>query len=159
MMVISDASPLISLAAINHLDLLQRLFGQIFIPPAVHSEVCGGRNRMGVPDYIKVQQVSNQGVLQSLEISLHAGESAAIALGLENDGSLIILDDKEARETATRLGIRVIGTLGVLLLAKRRGTVELVEPLIRQLVESVAFRVSPDVLQAVLLQAGENPVN
>lgn len=76
---------------------------------------------------------------------------------MEQRCSLIILDDKEARETAARLDLKVIGTLGVLLLAKKRGVIKQVGPLIHQMMENVSFRIAPKVLRAALLQVDETP--
>lgn len=156
MIVISDASPLIALAAVDRLDLLPRMFGHVLIPPAVYDEVFGGRsNVVQLPEYICMGSIGNEAMVRFLKMDLHPGESEAIALALEHNGSLIILDDKEARETAARLDIKVIGTLGLLILAKQRGVVDQVRPLIHQMMERVAFRLAPEVLHAALARVGE----
>jgi uncharacterized protein len=83
-------------------------------------------------------------------MNLHAGESEAITLALERRCDAIILDDKMARETAGRLGLRVIGTLGLLILAKEKGVVSEIRPLIIQMMDRISFRLSPVVLNKVL---------
>lgn len=157
MSVISDASPLISLTAVDRLDLLRELFGHVLIPAAVYDEVFGEPDRGSCPEYIRLGKVTRQETVRFLAMNLHPGESEAIALALEQRCSLIILDDKEARETAARLDLKVIGTLGVLLLAKKRGVIKQVGPLIHQMMENVSFRIAPNVLRAALLQVDETP--
>jgi predicted nucleic acid-binding protein len=83
-------------------------------------------------------------------MNLHAGESEAIALALDRQCDAIVLDDKLARETADRLGLRVIGTLGILILAKEKGLLSEIRPLVIQMMERISFRISPAVLNKAL---------
>jgi hypothetical protein len=120
--VVSDASPLIALLSVDQIDLLQQMFGTIIIPPAVCEEVFGSPagKQVSLPEFIHVESPAADTPIRFLKMNLHAGESEAIALALDRESDAIILDDKLARETADRLGLRVIGTLGVLILAKER---------------------------------------
>lgn len=100
---------------------------------------------------IALSSVDRLDLMQLLfELNLHAGESEAIALALERGIQGIILDDKQAREIAAELGLKVIGTLGLLILAKRKGFLSAVRPIMAQIIERVNFRIAPSVLNRAL---------
>ncbi|MGZ8219183.1 DUF3368 domain-containing protein [Methylomagnum sp.] len=85
---------------------------------------------------------------------LGAGESAVLALALESRDAVVILDDGLARRHAQRLGLRLTGTLGLLLDAKKAGYIDAVSPLLDGL-QSLRFRLDPKTREAVLRRAGE----
>jgi predicted nucleic acid-binding protein len=85
---------------------------------------------------------------------LHRGEQAAIGIATSIPGAAVILDEKDARAVARQLGLRVVGTLGVLLEAKREGLVKAIEPLIDRMIAS-GVRLGGPLVQAVLKAAGE----
>jgi predicted nucleic acid-binding protein len=116
--VVSNASPLIALAQIDHLDLLEKLFFAILIPPAVVREITP---TVTLPDWIIERALAQTIGPQILQASLGPGESEAISLALEVSSRWVILDERPARRLAQALGVPVIGTLGVLLASKRRG--------------------------------------
>jgi predicted nucleic acid-binding protein len=159
-LVVSNASPLITLAKIGQFDLLQKLFGRIVIPQAVYDEV--GLHSAGEPgaletrdaDWVHVKPVADDLAVSFLQEELGAGESAAIVLAQMADATLLLLDDALARRKAERVGLTVIGTLGVLLMAKQAGLIEAVQPLLNALC-TTDFRVSARVLDEVLARAGE----
>lgn len=160
MSVISNSSPLISLAKVHQLDLLPALFGLITIPPAVFAEVVTqGRGRIGVDKlstapWLSVHPVQDQGRADYLGSSLDAGEAEALILAQELRANWLILDEIKARTIARRLHIAVIGTAGVLVLAKRQNLIPFVRPLLDDLM-SYGFRLSDRVYQTTLQQAGE----
>lgn len=92
--------------------------------------------------------------MKLLKEELDAGESEAIVLARESGAKLILLDDRAARRKARTLGLPMIGTLGVLLMAKDRGLLPLLKPLLDTL-QQVGFRMSNDLYQQVLNSAGE----
>jgi predicted nucleic acid-binding protein len=102
---------------------------------------------------VAVRHVSHPGLLP-LATDLGPGESEVLALGVEMPGSLVVLDDGLARRYAHALGLRLTGTLGVLLRAKRGGLLPEIAPILRQL-DSLRFRLDPDTCRAVLKLAGE----
>ena len=136
--VVSNTTPIIALALIKNLDLLQRLYGEVVIPPAVHEEIsAGGAGRVGVIElrdasYIKMGALSDPD-RAALISDLDRGEAEVIALAQELDADLVIIDERLARWHARRLGLNVTGVLGVLLKAKDRGFVKEVKPLIDDL--------------------------
>jgi predicted nucleic acid-binding protein len=151
--VVSNSSPLIALDAIGKLDLLQNLFAEIAIPPAVNRETA-----FSTASALWIREVSlHQPIPPQLSsTSLGAGETEAMSLALELKAQWLLLDDKAARRVAKSLGVPVIGTLGLLLACKRRGLIPAVKPLVDALLQS-GFRVSPSLYQRVLTDAGESP--
>ena len=126
MPVISNSSPLIALTQIGRLDLLRRLYTYISIPPAVAREVEPTVTKL--PDWILVQELAHP--LQPITVSgsIGPGEREVISLGLELGAELLIVDEQPARRLATSLGLRVIGTVGLLMAGKERGFVAKIRP-------------------------------
>jgi len=157
--IIADSGPLIALARIGQLDLLPQLFQVIRIPEAVMGEVTRGvaEGRPGALEirtasWIEVVHVS-AAATAGYELLVDAGEAAAIALA-KNEGGMLLMDDDRGRRLALRLGLAVKGTLGILILAKRRGHIEKVRPLLDSLVIN-GIRLSNKLLEATLLEANE----
>ncbi len=119
--VVSDSTPLIALARINRFGLLQELFGEIAIPPAVYAEVVtaskgrAGSEELKNADWIHCCQVSNSDLVTFLKISLDDGEAEAIALAKEIDADLLLIDDGDGRYIAESVNIGLTGTVGLLL--------------------------------------------
>ncbi len=159
--VVSDSSPLIHLSQIGRLNLLRKLFGELLIPPAVYHEVVvEGRERPGSREvreasWIKVVGVRNEYLKKILKLLLDEGEAEAIVLALEANASLVLLDDREARLQAKRLGLRVTGTLGILLRAKKLGLIKSLREELNKLKET-GFRISKSLEEEVLKVANES---
>jgi predicted nucleic acid-binding protein len=158
--VVCNATPLINFAVINRLDVLQATFGQIIIPQAVYDETSGS----GFPGSQLVLQAIASGWLQVRLVStiaiaippeLDDGEREAITLALETGEQQILLDEREARQIARSLGLQVIGTLGILLLAKNQQIIPQVQPLLDAMIDTAQYWVSATLYQQVLQQAGE----
>jgi len=149
--VVSNSSPLIALQQIGQLDLLEGLFSRLMIPPAVAREVTPS---VHLPEWIDQCSLSQPMGSDVLQASLGPGESEAISLALEVGSGWLILDDRPARRLALALSLDVIGTLGILLAAKRRGAVSVVRPHLEALVEH-GFFISPDLFDRVLRSASE----
>ena len=75
-------------------------------------------------------------------------------LAIEKNADIVILDDKDARKIARGFGLKVTGTIGVLMLAKRRGVIKEVKPLIEELIRE-GFRISDDLLKTILEEMNE----
>jgi len=156
--VISDTGPLSYLHRLGRIELLRTLYGRIIVPPAVVAEL-GAGHRLGkdLPDvaalsWIEVR-VPAASSLAGLD-SLGPGEAEGIALARTLPGALLILDDAEARRAAAAGGLRVTGTIGVLLVAKERGLVERIELELTRL-RAFGFRLAEAVRLDVLRRAGE----
>lgn len=164
MIVVSDATPLIGLAKIGKLELLRELFDTIRIPEAVYAEVVtNARERPGAleirqAEWVITQSPVDQTKVAYLRADLDAGEAEALVLVEELSADWILLDETKARLAADLLGFRYIGTIGLLLLAKRLGKIEKVRPLMDELREK-KFYISEYVYQQALEKAGEQVVH
>ncbi|NPA62877.1 MAG: DUF3368 domain-containing protein [Methanococci archaeon] len=82
------------------------------------------------------------------------GESEVIAYAVENNIDLVVLDDKDARKIAREFDLKVIGTLGILIVSKKKGYIDEVKPLLEKLINN-NFRVSEKLLRRILEEIGE----
>jgi hypothetical protein len=159
--VICNASPLINLARIRKLPLLHDLYGELTIPQAVWQEVVvDGHGQPGADDvaratWISVQTVANSTLVQALRQELDAGEAEAIALTLEIQEPLLLMDERLGRETAKHLNIPYIGLVGILVLAKKKGLIPATKPFLDKLRDVAGFRVSERLYMRVLRDEGE----
>jgi uncharacterized protein len=164
MIIVSDTSPLSGLAIIGALSLLQQLYEKVLIPQAVASELARGGeddDRIALVlalDWIEVRQTTNLQLVATLinERNLDRGEAEAIALALELGADELLIDERLGRREANQRGLSIIGLLGVLLVAKRRGLVGSIRPLIDDLMTQAGFRVSGQLYTEILIAAGEN---
>ena len=132
MKAVTNAGPLIALGKLGLVQLLGQLYDPILVPAPVCQEVVTRGLELGQPDAYSVQMAAARhelvvvGVeiaevsMAGLEPSLHAGERAAIQLARQEAADWVLLDDQLAREQAQELGLRVKGTLGVIVEAFRR---------------------------------------
>lgn len=161
MTVVSNTSPITSLAALGQLNLLQQLYGSIIIPQAVYDEMASlgyvvpGTIEVQTLSWIQTQQVINRTLVTQLQTELDEGESEAIALAIELKATQLLLDEYPGRTVASRLGIKITGVLGVLLAAKHRRLISSVKPIMDDLILQAGFRVSNQVYIDVLSAAGE----
>jgi uncharacterized protein len=163
--VIADASPLFYLAAIGRLDYCRALYGELLVPETAWAEALAGDK--AIPGIREVWERANFAgwivVLpppaplpdERLRV-LDPGERDALALALACDAPLILLDDLKARHLAKALGIRMTGTVGVLLEAKRSGLLPALRPDLERLLRETSFRMNEDLRQLALRKAGEN---
>ncbi|MCU0393722.1 MAG: DUF3368 domain-containing protein [Thermoflexibacter sp.] len=142
--IISNTSILIVLDNLSMLDVLGTLYPQVSIAPQVATEF--GKP---LPNWVQIEQADNLIYAQILQQKIGEGESATIALGLQNTEALLILDDLKARKIATRLGLSITGTLGILLLAKKQGLLKDIPQLVTEL-KKLQFRISEE-LENLLL--------
>ncbi len=161
MIAVSNSSPLLNLAVIGKLDLLRHVFGAVTIPEAVWRElVLDGAGQPGAAEiekasWIRRATVRNEHLVRALRQELDAGESEAIALALEVEDALLLMDERLGRETARHLGIRHLGLVGVLVEAKRRRFIDAVRPCLEELRDRAGFRLGENVWSRVLRDAGE----
>lgn len=162
MSIVSNASPLIHLAYVGHLDILRALYGEVLIPEAVWQEVVvkgssqPGSKEVQEADWIKRHSVTNQMLVRALQRDLDAGESEAIVLAIETGAELLLMDERLGREVARYLGVRCIGLVGVLLEAKQKGFIPAIKPLLEALRYRSGFYLSDTLVKRVLQDAGES---
>jgi len=161
MIVVSNTSPLTNMAAIGQFDLLHRLFGEIIIPEGIWAElnaygkIWPGRNEVETAPWIKRTIIQDRALVTTLRRDLDLGEAESIALALDFRADLLLLDEMEGRHAAQRLGIRVLGVVGILLQAKKRGEIEQAKPFLEALRQTAGFYLSDALFQAALEEAGE----
>ncbi|BDA67555.1 hypothetical protein RIVM261_069510 [Rivularia sp. IAM M-261] len=163
MIVISDTSIITNLAAIGHLFLLPKLYKHVIIPEAVYRELADisppvpGTLEVQTASWLEVRQVLNRSVIERLqtEARLDPGESQAIALALEINSDLLLIDERRGRAEANRLGLKITGLLGVLVEAKSQNAIVAVKPLIDAMIATSEFRVSTALYNQILMMVNE----
>ncbi len=162
MIVVSNTSPLTNLAAIGQFDLLNKLYAELHIAEGVWDELnfggqrWPGRDEVAAADWIERYAVQNQSLIMALQRDLDRGEAESIALALELEADLILLDEQEGRRHAKRMGLHVVGVVGILLEAKVAGLVEEVRPQLDTLRQSAGFYLSESLYQHALNLARES---
>jgi hypothetical protein len=162
MIVIANSSVLIGLSSIGQLNLLKHRFPNgVIIPQAVWQEVViTGSGRPGAvevanADWLTRKVVQNQTLVVMLQATLDKGEAEVIALTQELKADLTLLDEKEARRVARRLSIPTLGTVGILIWAKRQGMITTLRTELDNLRQKGNFKLSKSLYQTVLQQVGE----
>ena len=156
---VTNASPLIYLGRTGNIHLLQHCARDVSVPDAVVHEI-----RAAGTDDAAAQAMDTCAWLQVVSVStvppqiaawnLGIGESAVLAWAVANPGTWAIIDDLEGRRCASQLRIRVVGTLGLVLAAKRRGTIPTARAVIEALIGSGLY-LSDDVVADALALVGE----
>lgn len=161
MIVVSDTSALSNLAIVDHLWLLEAIYQTVIIPDVVASELAAASNanisailQLG---WIQTQSLTNPELADQLQQDrgLDAGEANAIALALALQADDLLMDERLGRQEALRLGLSIIGILGILLVAKKRSLIPQVQPVMDALINQAGFRVSPQLYQRILVLAQE----
>jgi predicted nucleic acid-binding protein len=159
--IVADTSPLIAFARIDHMVLLSKLFGTVIIPQTVLDECIADLSRPGAQDIRKFIDQNLIKIHPDVDFQKHAtlfdildnGEISAIALALQLDSRLLI-DEKLGRSAAKELGLKIIGTAGILLLAKQKNLIHAVSPLIEEL-KSAGYYLSDALSKEILRLAKE----
>lgn len=151
----TNTTPLITLAGVGLLDLLPRLYDEIWAPRIVLDEY-SAKVPPTEPDLALVSWLT---VIDAIEIDpalplLDGGEAAALSLAQSIRARLILLDERKARQIATRIGLQVAGTLAVLLRAKQQGYIAMIRPYIIQM-QNQGRRFHPDLIARLLADADE----
>nr|AGS52677.1 hypothetical protein [uncultured bacterium contig00064] len=158
MIVVCDASPIIALALCGQLELLDKLFNVVLIPLEVFNEstIEGKEPTPFIRKWAagKIVEVSDRQKVNIFNETLDKGESEAIALALEKAADYLLVDEKKGRKTATENRIKVIGSLGVLIMAKRKGLIKLIKPSL-DLLRNSSTRISNFLYDQALKIAGE----
>ena len=151
---VSDTSPLIALKHAGLLEKLSQLFQRIAVPPSVMRELSvKEKEYFRSLDFLSVEEPHDERLVAVLKTVADEGEAEAIALALEKN-SLLVIDDLKGRKLARRLGLRIIGTLGLLKVMKLKGLVREVKPAIDRLKEK-GFYISNDIVDRLLRDLGE----
>lgn len=160
-MIVSNATPLISFARIGELDLLRRVVGEpLTIPDAVAKEIetyqrdRQARIDLAREDWIRPLAVADDQRVRLLLPTLDRGEAEVIALALERQARLVLLDELIGRKVAESLGLLVTGSAGILIRAKQLGEIETVRPYLEIMVRQGIY-FSRRFVDAIVLQVAE----
>jgi len=158
MIIVSDSSPLVGFAILGMLEQLTDIFDDIMVPEAVFFEltVPGKPHYKEIKSFLKnkVVPVKNKIASFMLQKEVDEGEAEAIILAIENNIEDILIDDYKGRRAAKTRGLTPIGTVGVLLEAKKRGYVREIKPLMEKLINN-RIRIGAPLYKRALELAGE----
>ena len=157
--IVSNTTPIISLLKLDQLELLQKLYTDIFIPSAVYNEIEAGKTKgyykdLSKIDWIKIADIQDKQAIKYF-LDLDTGEAEAIVLATEIDADLIILDEKLGRFHAKHAGLRVTGTIGILIKAKSEGLISELKPLLDELTDKEVW-ISEKLKKDILKRIGED---
>jgi len=159
MTVVSNTSPIINLACINKLDILEKLYQKIIIPPAVFEEITNnnqpGSEEVRSLQWFEVQDIKNKLFLESLKNDLDDGEAEAISLSIQLKSDLLLLDERKGRNVAARFDVVYTGVLGILLIAKEEKLIDSVKSLMDDLISTIGFWIDKEIYNHVLGLAKE----
>lgn len=157
MIIICDSSALIALASCQSLSLLEKLFDKVYITKWVYDEIC----QIGKPFYSELKSYFSDKIYEfylnekdDILSKLDIGEASAILLYQTLKADYLLIDEKKGRAICQQLNVNIVGSLGILLLAKQQGLIDELKPLIVQLENSPVF-FDKKLLQKVLELAGE----
>lgn len=158
--IVADAGPLIFLAKLGRLDLIQNQGEEVYIPNAVFNEIrakkdgASAKIEQATKNWLQVKKVKNQEAVNLLLADLDIGEAEVIVLANELKANRLILDDLDARRFARRINIPIIGTLGILLSAKLQEKIPSVNDEILKL-QKHGFWANEKLIDEILMTAGE----
>ncbi|MCC5667552.1 DUF3368 domain-containing protein [Nostoc sp. CHAB 5784] len=162
MIIVSDTSPINNLAAINHLHLLQQLYGTVLIPEAVYRELTDpnfpvvGATEVQTFIWIQTCLVQDRILVEAFSNELDIGEAEAIALALEMKADQVLIDERRGRMVAAKVNLSYTGILGILVEAKSQKLISAVKPLLDALINQAGFWVAEPLYERVLQLVDEN---
>ncbi|MDD5434863.1 MAG: DUF3368 domain-containing protein [Nitrospira sp.] len=162
MKVVCDTNIIIDFSKIGQLNLIKEVFDEVLIPHEVKEELMAGEAD-GVEDadlkkvlteWISIKTIKDRFAYENLKIHIDKGEAASIILYKETNADLLAINDLKARGIARALEVRIIGTLGILLLAKDRGLINEIKPIMEKL-RTIGAYISSSLYNRILKDAGE----
>ena len=155
MIVVSDTTAISNLIQIGELNLLKDIYDEIIIPMAVYNELLVlDSNSLLVKeqlhqDWFKIETVVKDSIYLSLSIELDIGEVEAITLAIQKKADYLLIDEKEGRKIAVEKAVKIIGTLGILIEAKRRNLIKSVRSKMDDLID-IGFWISPKLYNKII---------
>lgn len=158
-LVVSDTSPLLNLALIERLDLLESQFSEVTVPQQVWDELTDGEDGLEA-----LRELRDDGLLHLVEVersdlfveffhNLDLGETAAICYAVEQNADLVLLDERDGRRVARRHDLNVTGVIGILLRGAKTGVVNLEHEL--EVLREAGFWISDDLYEQILSKADQ----
>ncbi|MEW6364053.1 MAG: DUF3368 domain-containing protein [Acidobacteriota bacterium] len=163
MPAVSNTSPLLNLAIIDHLELIRLQFEEVIIGPAVLAELKSESDLPGAAsikraleaNWLQVVELRSRDVACALERDLDVGEAEAIALAVQTGSRVILMDEHDGRIIAKTMGLMPVGVLGIALRAKHMGHLSSVETVLGALKSEAGFYVGDELAEMILREAGE----
>lgn len=161
LVVVADTTPLLYLSRLGQLQLLRYLYTAIVVPGAVWEELVDARpdapgvSALHAATWIEVDASADAStVARELAQTLDAGEASAIALALSRHADLLLIDEFDGRRAASALGLRIRGTVGVLVSARLQGLLPSLRPVLDGLL-GAGFRLDHALYLDALASVGE----
>lgn len=157
--IVCNAGPLIALSIVGQLGLLQKLYRRILVPEVVVREVTGaGTGRIGAAELEAASWIEKVAIEASpeplLAMELGPGEAAVIATAQRLQARLVLIDERRGRRVAEQAyGLRVKGSAGILVSAKRAGLIKEVRPLLEAMAREGYF-LSAQLIERATQEAG-----
>ncbi|HEY5043269.1 MAG TPA: DUF3368 domain-containing protein [Verrucomicrobiae bacterium] len=153
MIVVSDTSPITTLLQIGKADLLHKLYGEVLIPEAVRAELSA--SHQSLPDFFQCVAAADREEVKRLLAELDPGEAEAIVLAKEQHADLLLIDENDGRNVATREGLRFIGLISVLVESKLEGFFPSLRDVLHEIETETMFYISEEIKKLALKRAGE----
>ncbi len=160
MIVVVNSRALIGLARIRELEILQQLYGLIYVSAPVYNEIVvdgkdmPGAREIRTGEWIQKKEIKEMTTFQILQIDLDPGEAGTIVVAIELNADLTILDEVAARRMGNHMGLNIIGTIGVLIDAKKLGIIANVKSYMDRLREA-EFWISDNLYKEIIQRKGE----
>ena len=161
MIVVADSSPLIAMGRIGQLEILHAVLGQLLVPEAVWQEVVEaashkpGSSEIAAVSWIERRTVNDSALVNLLKHDLGPGEAEAIVLARETGADFVLMDERLGRSAARNLGLKVVGLIGVLIEARKRGLLRDAVETMDRLTNEAGFWISADLRKLVEGAHGE----
>jgi predicted nucleic acid-binding protein len=161
MIIVSDAGPLIALAKIRELNILNRLFEKVKIPPSVFHELRLTSSRPGAIEFKEAIEITKwievsdpAHIPHILLYAIEQGEAEALALA-KKDGLVLLIDERRGRKIANKEKVKITGTGAVLVAAKKKGIIKKVSPALNKLL-GCGYRISNRLQKKILALVEED---
>lgn len=160
MVVVSDSSVITGLLALNRIELLRELFGQVLISDSVFKELTSLKD-FGYDveklnqTWIKITQIENIQKRNILLKRLDLGEADSIILAIEKNVDFILMDERKGRKIAKEIGLKIVGLIGILIQAKKNGLISNLKSELQFLTSKLEFRMSKQLIERALVEVGE----
>ena len=160
MVVVADSSVITGLLALNKIELLHFIFGQVLLTKTVHQELSflkefGYNIEKLNQNWIKITHVENVEHRNLLLKRLDQGEADSIILAMEMNADFLLMDEKKGRKIAKEIGLQVVGLIGILIQAKKNGLIHNLKSELQFLTSKLEFRMSKELIERALKEVGE----